>query len=773
MIKFDLHIHSIASAYKEEHGIVATSTVENITILLDKLKANEVALFSITDHNRFDVELYKRLDEMLTSTDNPYSNIRGLLSGVEFDVKLEDVKEKCHIIAIFNAKSKEENYCKISTAINKHLLEGKDDYYYKESFEALLKEIGLDVILIACQRSSLTNHNGKHNSMSDSTSDPEKVVKIGYIDAMEFQKPKVEGILINNLNNISARLALFSGSDCHDWSQYPYHDKDNKNLEFYHSKAKILPTFKGLMMAVTSPETRFNCEENANLTYLPSFKMGERIIPLVNGINTIIGENGAGKSTIAKLLYHDLRDTYVQEIIKNNGLSVSEFDTQKIKYIGQGDIITKFNNNCLFSSDQESNFLKLDNTKFENQYCDYASKLNTCIQKTIEGKNAIDTLKDKMITYSELYLSKKYYVTAEYRAGFETVENQHAMPLKDIASIIVDIDAKLQTEYFHKYLDKITKSIELLREIEAEIRRANDKIVCEQNVKNNIIGAIDSYRAKIKASSSAKDNEATELQRKRQALIDHLLSAISRQEESIVWPQIPLVMPGVTQNQKRGFNFNREASYNRKDMSDLFLQKMFTKEYSNIEKIKSINTSEKFRDAVRGCTTLSEIERIYQENLAKFIKESTTAKDYITDSADRNVGNTLGEMSLSYYKFYTQGSDEWNVLIVDQPEDNISNNNVSKFLIQYFNSIRNNKQLILVTHNPLLVVNMDSDNVIYAQKKGQTLNIINGCLEFESEEVNILDIIADNMDGGKDSIEKRLQVYGKSNKVENESGKND
>lgn len=763
MIKFDLHIHSNASAYKEENGIVDASTVENVAVLLEKLNVNEVALFSITDHNRFNVELYKHLDKILNTPDNPYPNIKGLLAGVEFDVKLEDGMDKCHIIAIFNAKSEEKNYCKISNQINANLLIGKDDYYTKESFEQLLKEIGLDVILIACQRSSLTNHNGKHNSMSDSTSNPERAVKMGYINALEFQKPKVEGILISNLNNISAHVALLSGSDCHEWSQYPYHDKGNKNLEFYHSKAKILPTFKGLMMAVTSPETRFNCEENTNPTYLPFFRIGENVIPLENGINTIIGENGAGKSTIVKLLYHDLKDAYVKEIIKNNGLSSPEFDIQKIKYVGQGDIVTKFNSNRLFSSDRESNFLPLDNTKFESQFCEYANKLKTCIQKTINKKNTIDTLKNKIITYSELYLSKKYYITAEYRTDFEVVNNPHAQPLRDITSIIADIEKRLQTEYFDKYSDKITKSMEILKEIEAEIRQENNKILSEQNVKNNIIGAIESYRAKIKASSSAKDNEATELQRKRLTLIDNVISAINSQEETIDWPQIPPVMPGVTQNKKRGFNFNREADYNEKNMNDPFFQKMFTKDYLDIEKIKSIDTSEKFRDAVRGCTALPELEKTYQYNLDKFIHESTVSKDYITDSSDINIGNTLGEMSLSYYKFYTQGSDEWNILIVDQPEDNISNNNVSKFLIQYFNSIRNSKQLILVTHNPLLVVNMDSDNVIYVQKKGNSISVINGCLEFESEKVNILDIIAENMDGGKDSIEKRLQVYGKSN----------
>ena len=69
----------------------------------------------------------------------------------------------------------------------------------------------------------------------------------------------------------------------------------------------------------------------------------------------------------------------------------------------------------------------------------------------------------------------------------------------------------------------------------------------------------------------------------------------------------------------------------------------------------------------------------------------------------------------------------------------------------------------MVTHNPLLVVNQDVDNVIFVQKHGDTIDVVCGCLELENSDVNILDIVAKNMDGGKDSIEKRLRIYGKDN----------
>lgn len=124
------------------------------------------------------------------------------------------------------------------------------------------------------------------------------------------------------------------------------------------------------------------------------------------------------------------------------------------------------------------------------------------------------------------------------------------------------------------------------------------------------------------------------------------------------------------------------------------------------------------------------------------------------------MGSTLGEQSLAYFKYITELEKEKCIFLVDQPEDHISNNNISKKLIEYMNLIRNKKQVIIVTHNPLLVVNQDVDQVIYVEKNDDKISVTSGCLELEKNGTNMLKLIADNMDGGKDCIEKRLKVYG-------------
>lgn len=221
-------------------------------------------------------------------------------------------------------------------------------------------------------------------------------------------------------------------------------------------------------------------------------------------------------------------------------------------------------------------------------------------------------------------------------------------------------------------------------------------------------------------------------------------------------------MSGTSSVSTKGFKFNREAYYNQKSMLTDFLSTIFVSKYQNIDAIKHIDTFKAFQEAIKNCTAVGNIDKCWNDNLAKFFETATKTEQYILDASNQQVGNTLGEMSLSYYDFFTQDQQNWELLIIDQPEDNISNNNIRQKLIGYFHNIREEKQIIFVTHNPLLVVNLDVDNVIYLKNTKGIIEAIGGCLESEDPE-NMLNIIANNMDGGKETIEKRLRFYGKEN----------
>ena len=102
------------------------------------------------------------------------------------------------------------------------------------------------------------------------------------------------------------------------------------------------------------------------------------------------------------------------------------------------------------------------------------------------------------------------------------------------------------------------------------------------------------------------------------------------------------------------------------------------------------------------------------------------------------------------------------IYIVDQPEDNISQKAIRETVLDDIKEIGYNRQIIMVTHNPQFIVNLDVDNVIFMTvDEHNTLQLKSGALEYECEDYAILDIIAENVDGGLASIEKRLKRYEK------------
>ena len=54
-------------------------------------------------------------------------------------------------------------------------------------------------------------------------------------------------------------------------------------------------------------------------------------------------------------------------------------------------------------------------------------------------------------------------------------------------------------------------------------------------------------------------------------------------------------------------------------------------------------------------------------------------------------------------------------LVIDQPDDNLDNQSVTKVLVPFIQTAKNRRQIIFVTHNPNLAVVADSDQIIHVK----------------------------------------------------------
>lgn len=763
-INIDLHIHTKASEYKEEDGLVDNSTFANIDVLLGKLDdaKHQISMFSFTDHNRFDPEIYKNTRQKIEQ--GSYTYVKKLLAGVEFDVLLEEGKEPCHIITIFNDKS-DSDLNKIKSSIEAKLLTNKEAYYSKSDYEDIIRKIGLETILIVCQRKSLDRNDGGHRSLSDSTSNPFDYLKYGYFDAMEFQKPGVEGILLNNLSPLDINTSLILGSDCHDWSVYPKHDSSVPEKDYSSSNIRSLPSFKGLLLALTSPKTRFKRKKNVPKVISYLFVNGKKI-DLSAGLNAIIGENGGGKTLLLSALQEKNTNYYKRLITENNIAYDKYLDTGKTLKIGQGEITkNSYENNSIFGKDI-SYFKDIDHTNFDEKIDSYSTSILRKIKSNIAESELYKKLEANKFVYDDkLEKGSTFYVTIHQIENFEKIDNIHSERAKKLKGLINTVESEMNLDYYEKEdKDKFVVILNRLREIYNKIDLKNTRVNTEIEVKNSIVNKIDAYLTTISNKTTTEAHLISNYKSQKVNLKHAMLNYIKHKIENskFIVQNFPKKIAGKSENLLKGFNFSRIAMYNENDLEQLFYQKLFVSNYQSQAKLMDIKTYQELINAIDGVTQKEMIDTGWMKNLNTFKTQVKKYQEKIFEvSKGTEIGNTLGEMSLVYYKFKLHNHSEWDVMVIDQPEDNISTPKIKKDLISLLDNIRDKKQVIFVTHNPLLVVNLDVDNVIYVEKEGNKISVVSGCLENEDE--NILGIIAEKMDGGLDTIEKRLKYYGKRN----------
>lgn len=91
-------------------------------------------------------------------------------------------------------------------------------------------------------------------------------------------------------------------------------------------------------------------------------------------------------------------------------------------------------------------------------------------------------------------------------------------------------------------------------------------------------------------------------------------------------------------------------------------------------------------------------------------------------------------------------------IIIDQPEDDLDTKNITDFIVKGINEKKQSQQIIVVTHNPNIVVNTNSEQVIHMEFAGGEINASHsGALQ----DFEIRDAICDVMEGGRDALESR------------------
>jgi DNA repair exonuclease SbcCD ATPase subunit len=111
--------------------------------------------------------------------------------------------------------------------------------------------------------------------------------------------------------------------------------------------------------------------------------------------------------------------------------------------------------------------------------------------------------------------------------------------------------------------------------------------------------------------------------------------------------------------------------------------------------------------------------------------------------------------------------DDTRPLLIDQPEGNLDNSSVYKQLVPYIRKAKKRRQIILITHNPNLVVATDAEQIIIATADRPT-NQPYPCLRYDSgglehsvagSDLGVREAVCLLLEGGEDAFRARENRY--------------
>lgn len=775
-LKIDLHIHSKFSAKKDGRK-VSENTIENLPVLIENLKRNDVGMCAITDHDCFSYDLYKKLKE----EENNANCIKKVLPGIEFSVEFEDNKE-IHIVTIFDDKD-ESKVKKIETIMTKGI--GKEKYfngkYSRRDYYDILDSIGLDFVMIGHQKKTLTSTNKPkpHDVLSLGEDVFNELVFLDYFDAFEFRSKKNEvynkayAMQSSNAEN----LRFITGSDCHKWKYYPFSEK-NENEEIGFTYIKSLPSFKGLAMAITDNRRIGHADKFFNVTadILEKIELelnGEEIeIPLAKGINVIIGDNSIGKSLFLHAVTNNqyikkasVSKGYLKYLNKNNIVFKTIIPNEKIfKFNGQGSIREIFDEDGMKPDKYLGQFYpdEINAECYKTIVLEELEKLYKELRKKFEFDDKLENLSslkileynvtDKSLTFigkAKRIDSKKINsLINEFQLAIGSLEKLCNQELLDSAD----------RNYIESTIDFLKKILRRYEDKQKQIKVQNIKI----NVFNTFMGEYETkYSQKVSDEQAVYSNF---LQRKKD-IIESVAELIEEKMELKEFePQIEEVHIKPETNYVDKYCFVSKVGVeciNSKYVLDVISDVI--KKDTCIDTL-NINESELQR-IIKNYPSDEEISpiEVLKEKITSKVERDFKARTAIIEE-QMDVYNKLssGFDAQTYFRLICGETRNKGIYLIDQPEDNISQKAIKDNVLKDFKKMAQNRQILMVTHNPQFIVNLDVDNVIYLSKKADGFFIQSGALEYEDDDYSILKIIAENIEGGLPTIMGRMKRYEKN-----------
>lgn len=526
-------------------------------------------------------------------------------------------------------------------------------------------------------------------------------------------------------------------------------------------------------------------ENKAQIKYIPQNYLTKQVLDMED-------ENSFSNNLIKEILFKDPQYKNIFDEIKNlendyktnlNESVVKLFDIEKqinlenkaVDEIGSSDNI----NQEIEKLTEEYSELQKSNSTSDDDLKNH----NILKEKLIKIEDNINTLKTEKNVFQE--------------ANDELDNN----PYSNLISLIEKLNEPASTDLLNEIEIAISQSKQRIsNKIEEHVSENNEK--CE----------------KIKGEYESVNKELEELSQRinTSEKMDTIFSKINIEKEKLKklnekLATIESFKSKYDENLSNIFKLNSEYVINLKSLIDKFEfedeQSLFISECSfkinefkdNLKNMIDNRNFPPFRDETEIDLDNLEYDKDFSNNLETIIhyilKDKLTIKSRYTKEDVLNKllspyhflnfnisyeGDRLEKMSPGKRSFVilkvliTLDKSKWPILI-DQPEDDLDANSISKDLTQFLKKTKKERQIIIVSHNPNLVVGADSEQIIIANQEGSeaknkftkfeyTSGSIENMYKNGDEECylyskGIKEHICDILEGGEESFRKRQKKY--------------
>ncbi len=149
-----------------------------------------------------------------------------------------------------------------------------------------------------------------------------------------------------------------------------------------------------------------------------------------------------------------------------------------------------------------------------------------------------------------------------------------------------------------------------------------------------------------------------------------------------------------------------------------------------------------------------EFKNRFSENLSELLTYKVENKIVIKYNDKPLDKHSLGQRASALILFLL-AQKENNVLIIDQPEDDLDNQTIYDEVIKELKKIKGNMQFIFATHNANIPVLGDSEKVIACSYDEKKMYINSGTIDTHQTQRYIVDI----MEGGDEAFNRRKNIY--------------